>query len=120
MVCGAYDAVEWYLDFPADDRMGRGGSFPTFYWYGPNDFEVGTQFYRKDPQTGEYFKADQAVAKWIAVYKTDYTNMGAGTMFSGFPLDPPNADPIYKIVNLDNNGIITSLTAYNDYALGPC
>ena len=120
LVCGAYDAVEWYLDFPADDRMGRGGSFPTFYWYGPNDFEVGTQFYRKDPQTGEYFKADQAVAKWIAVYKTDYTNMGAGTMFSGFPLDPPNADPIYKIVNLDNNGIITSLTAYNDYTLGPC
>ena len=46
--------------------------------------------------------------------------MNSGTMFSGFPLDPPNADPIYKIVNLDNNGIITSLTAYNDYTLGPC
>ena len=120
LVCRAYDVVEWYFDIPPDDRMGSGGGFPKFYWYGPNDFEVGTQFYRKDPQTGEYFKADQMVAKWIAVYKTDYTSMGPATMFSGFVLDPPNADPIYKIVNLDNNGIITSLTAYNDYTLGPC
>ena len=121
MVCKVKQHLDWIFAVPPDDRNGYGGSFPTYFWYGPNDFSVGTQLYRLNSQTGAYEQAGGPQnLPYIAVYKTTYANMGAGTMFSGQFLDPPNVDDIYKIVNIDGNGIITSLTEYNGYTLGPC
>ena len=121
MVCGVKNHLDWIFAVPSEFRNAYGGGFPQYYWYGPNDFAVGTQLYRLNSGTGAYYTAGGPQnLPYIAVYKTTYANMGAGTMFSGQFLDPPNVDAIYKILNIDGNGIITSLTEYNDYTLGPC
>ena len=120
MICGVKNHLDWIFATPSQGRT-IGGGFPTYYWYGPNDFAVGTQLYRLNPGTGAYYTAGGPQSlPHIAVYKTTYANMGSGTMFNGQFLDPPNVDAIYKILNINGNGVITSLTEYNDYTLGPC
>lgn len=120
MICTVKNHLDWIFATPSESRT-YGGGFPTYYWYGPNDFAVGTQLYRLNSGTGVYYPAGGPQSlPYIAVYKTTYANMGSGTMFSGQFLDPPNVDAIYKILNINGNGIITSLTEYNDYTLGPC
>ena len=114
LVCRVKDNLEWLNAVPRYDWNGYGGSFPKYYWYGPNDFAVGTQLYRFSQTNGTYSPYISTIPS-IAVYKADYANMGGGTMYDDQFLDPSSVDANFKILNIDVNGIITSITTYNTF-----
>ena len=117
LVCRMIPLLDFWISLPYEDRSSYGGGMPEVWWYGPEDFTVGTQLYREDD--GEYPPYTSGYNRnWV--FKTDGTPMGPGLMYSGIFRTPSEVPDKYIIVNVNTLGVITGITPYNSYNSGQC
>ena len=110
--------LEWSTQDPDERR--QGWQVPTVYWYGPGNFQVGTQLYSYNSLDDTYIPKNQSTGGQTGtprkeVYKLgsywDGSLMGHGTYWNN---NSAIGDEWF-IVSTSGDGIITAIEQYNTF-----
>jgi hypothetical protein len=106
----------WLLLDP--DARGRGWMVPTAYWYGPANFQVGTQLYSYNSSLGFYKKNHDSAGNPGSYGRKEVYRLGTYWSGSLMPIGLPFTSNTtigneWFIVTTNNLGIITAIEQYN-------
>jgi hypothetical protein len=117
-VCNLIEYLTFWFNLDPEDRGAYGGGSRDFFWYGPNDFEVGTQLYIFDSIAQEYVPFQPAFNS-RALFKGTGDLLAPG-VYNGQLMVPSTAPDEWYWVEISTLGVITSIDLYNTYSAAPC
>jgi len=117
-VCNLIEYLTFWFNLDSEDRGAYGGGSRDFFWYGPNDFEVGTQLYVFDNIAQEYVPFQPAFNS-RALFKGT-VDLSPAAVYNGQLMEPPTAPDEWYWVEISTAGLITSIDLYNTYSATPC
>lgn len=117
-VCNLIEYLTFWFNLDPEDRGAYGGGSRDFFWYGPNDFEVGTQLYIFDSIAQEYVPFQPAFNS-RALFKGTGDLLAPG-VYNGQLMVPLTAPDEWYWVEISTLGVITSIDLYNTYSAAPC
>jgi hypothetical protein len=117
-VCNLIEYLTFWFNLDSEDRGAYGGGSRDFFWYGPNDFEVGTQLYVFDNIAQEYVPFQPAFNSRALFKGTG--DLSLPGVYNGQLMVPPTAPDEWYWVEISTLGVITSIDLYNTYSVAPC
>jgi hypothetical protein len=117
-VCNLIEYLTFWFNLDSEDRGVYGGGSRDFFWYGPNDFEVGTQLYIFDNIAQEYVPFQPAFNSRALFKGTG--DLSAPGVHNGQLMVPSTAPDEWYWVEISTLGVITSIDLYNTYSAAPC
>jgi hypothetical protein len=117
-VCNLIEYLTFWFNLDPEDRGAYGGGSRDFFWYGPNDFEVGTQLYIFDSIAQEYVPFQPAFNSRALFKGTG--DLSAPGVYNGQLMVPSTAPDEWYWVEISTLGVITSIDLYNTYSAAPC
>jgi hypothetical protein len=117
-VCNLIEYLTFWFNLDSEDRGPYGVGSRDFFWYGPNNFEVGTQLYVFDNIAQEYVPFQPAFNSRALFKGTGGLSLPG--VYNGQLMDPPTAPDEWYWVEISTLGVITSIDLYNTYSVAPC
>jgi hypothetical protein len=117
-VCNLIEYLTFWFNLDSEDRGPYGVGSRDFFWYGPNDFEVGTQLYVFDNIAQEYVPFQPAFNSRALFKGTGGLSLPG--VYNGQLMDPPTVPDEWYWVEISTLGVITSIDLYNTYSVAPC
>ena len=108
--------MQTWITFDPDTRT-KGWGAPEVWWYGPDNFEVGTQLYTYSNSLGYTRKNQSSAGNTGNPRKEVYRLWNGGVMspFGTYWNDNSSIDDSWFIVSTDGDGIVTGIEQYNTF-----
>lgn len=112
--CGISGWMQVWSTLDPETRT-KGWGAPEVWWYGPDNFEVGTQLYTYTSSFGYIRKNQSSAGNTGNPRKEIYRLWNGGLMnpFGTYWSDNSSIDDSWFIVSTDGDGIVTAIEQYN-------